>query len=199
MSRMLLMLAGCALLLNTACSLVPPPTSDPATQTATVFVLVRHAERPPETPENPDPSLTAEGQERAAKLTEIMLEAGVDVIYTTDLARNRETVAALAQQLNITPVLVNPARYVNTTLTAQQIVDEVLAAHRGKTILFCGNRGSLANTPGITDQIWRRLGGSGPNPDRYRHLYLAILPPDADVAAQFLRLEYGGESSLDPP
>ena len=191
-----------AALLNTACPLIPIPNTNTNANTGaespTIFVLTRHAERPPDTLENPNPSLTDEGRARAESLKETLKDAGIDVIYATDLNRNRETVAPLAAELGLTPILVNPVRYLNATGASQEIVSEILFSHRGKTVYFCGNRGSIANMPGITQEIWRTLGGTGPAPDRYRDLYIAIVPPGSDVATQFFRQEYGGESSLDP-
>ncbi len=157
----------------------------------TTFVLIRHAERDP----GADPPLNAEGQVRARALRDALIENGVTAIYCTDLLRNRQTVQALADELGLTLNLVNPALYADTTATANALVDEMLRLHAGGTILFCGNIGSVLNTPGITEQIYRRLGGSGTPPNRYQDLFVVVVPPEA--APRFIHSEYGGESSLD--
>lgn len=188
-------LPGCALFpgLNTNQN----GSGTPTTGKITTIVLVRHAERNPDTLQVPDPPLNEEGQRRALALRDVLIENGVDVIYCTDLLRNRQSVEPIATALGITPNLVNPARYVDTGGAAREIVNEILNLHAGKTVLFCGNRGSVLNTPGITNSIYRVLGGTGDPPDRYQDLYIAIVPPEGEGTAKFLKPGYGGESSLD--
>ena len=76
-----------------------------------------------------------------------------------------------------------------------ELVDEILRDHEGGVILFCGNRGSVFETPGITAEIYRRLGGTGDPPDRYQDMYVAVVPAEGET--RFLKPGYGGESSLD--
>jgi hypothetical protein len=162
-----------------------------AETTTTTIILVRHAERDP----GADPPLNAEGQRRAQALLTALGENGVTAIHCTDLQRNRETVQPLAEALGLSPHLINPARYVNTTVTADELVNEILAGERGGTVLLCGNIGSVLDTPGILEQVYRRLGGTGEVPHRYRDLFVVLVP--ADGAARFIKAEYGGVSSLD--
>ncbi len=184
-------LIGAAIAAFTGCIQDPSSLSVVAPGTVTTFVLVRHVERDP----GLDPPLNAEGLLRAVALRDALAENGVTAIYCTDLIRNRESVQPLADALGLTLNLVNPARYVNTTLTAAELVDEMLAAHPGGTILFCGNRGSVLETPGITAEIYRRLGGSGEVPDRYQDMYVVVVPEEG--ASRIIKTEYGGPSSLD--
>jgi hypothetical protein len=186
-------LAVVALTIGAGCA---TPSNDVLTQQTastspvTTFILIRHAERDPGT----DPPLNAEGQRRAQDLLHALGE-NVTAIYCTDLQRNRETVKPLADALGLTPHLINPARYANTTAAADELVGEMLAADRGGTVLFCGNIGSVLDTPGILEQVYRRLGGTDTVPTRYRDLYVVVLP--ADGPARFIKAEYGGVSSLD--
>lgn len=81
------------------------------------------------------------------------------------------------------------------TTAADTLVNEILRDHAGGTVLFCGNRGTIFDTPGITEGIYRRLGGTGEPPDRYQDMYVAVVP--AEGAARFIKTTYGGRSSLD--
>lgn len=188
-------LAMISLLSITVTSCVPTNPSSLQTSSAagttTTFVLVRHAERNNEV----DPPLNAEGVQRAQVLKNVLMENGITAIYCTDLIRNRETVQPLADVLGLPLNLVNPLLYANTTQTAAELVDEILSNHAGGTILFCGNRGSVFETPGITEEIYRRLGGIGDPPDRYQDMYIAVVPEEGST--RFIKPGYGGPSSLD--
>jgi hypothetical protein len=157
----------------------------------TTIIVVRHAEREP----GADPPLNDEGLARRDALAAALREAGVTTIYATDLLRNRQTVEPLAAELGLAPILVNPARYVNTTLAADEIVSEILRDHAGETLLFCGNIGSIFDMLGIMEQLYRRLGGTGDPPIRYEDMYIGIVRGDG--SASINRAAYGGESSLD--
>lgn len=194
-TRFVLALAAITLIVASSCT-TTGVTFDPADQ-ATTIILIRHAERF----NNPDPiadtqtPLNTEGLARAQTLNDVLSENGVDAIYCTDLLRNRQTVAPLAETLGLTPNLINPALYVNINAAAQTVLDQILTDHPGEVVLFCGNRGSVAGTRGITDSIYRQLGGTGASPDRYQDMYIAVVPPDGD--AHFIKTIYGPESSLD--
>ena len=76
-----------------------------------VVFVVRHAERADSGPGAPpagmmanDPSLSAAGKERAARLATLLASADVKHIYTTEYKRTRETAAPLAQQLKVEAV-----------------------------------------------------------------------------------------------
>jgi hypothetical protein len=172
-------------------ALLPAPEPARSSSAATTFILIRHAERDP----GVDPPLNADGQLRAQALLDALRASGVTAIYCTDLLRNRQTVQPLADALGLPLHLVNPVRYVNTTVAADELVNEMLAADRGGTILFCGNIGSVLGTPGITEEIYHRLGGVGEGPNRYQDMFFVVLPVEGQ--ARFIKAEYGGVSSLD--
>jgi hypothetical protein len=177
------------LLSVTAGCLPPAPIS---AETTTTYILVRHAERGA----GLDPPLNAEGMERAQSLLAALRENGVTAIYTTDLIRNRDTVQPLADALGLTVNLINPALYANTTTAAELVVNQMKANDAGGTILWCGNRGSVVDTPGINTEIYKLLGGTGVSPERYQDLYVMVVR-EGD-AAHVVKAEYGGRSSLDP-
>jgi hypothetical protein len=164
----------------------------PAASQPTVIILVRHAERPADLSKNPDPELTEEGRRRAEALKAALADAKVDAIYVTDLTRNRQTVEPLAKALNLTPILVNPARFARPIPTGKELKAEFLEKHAGKTILFCGNHGA----PGILERVYREFGGAGTPPSRYVDLYTIIVPPNGGEP-RIIAAQYGGPSSAD--
>ncbi len=185
-SRVLPLLLG-AMLGLTSCvpAFVPPGTT-------TTFILVRHAERDP----GLDPPLNEEGMIRAEALLNVLRENGVTAIYCTDLLRNRATVQPLADELGLTLNVINPALYINTPSAADLVVNQMLANDAGGTVLWCGNIGSTAGTTGINEEIYKRLGGTGTSPDRYRDLYVMVVP--AGMPPHVVKARYGRRSSLDP-
>lgn len=166
-------------------------TNSPPGKTTTL-ILIRHAERDP----GLDPPLNAEGTARAQALKEVLGEQGVTAIFSPELIRNRQTVEPLAAHLGlgIKPWII--ANYVNTTAFADAVVDDILANHSGQTVLFVGNIGSVFGTTGINEEIYKRLGGTGRPPIRYRDMYIANIP---DVGpTHWIKTIYGEKSSLDP-
>lgn len=182
---MSMLLAGC-LLTN---PFVPNQSVPGSTITV---VLVRHAERDP----GADPPLNAEGQKRAAALVSALSERGVTAVFSPDLLRNRQTAQPVADAVGVNVQLWTPAAFVNTTLFAEAVLADIRANHVGGTVLFVGNIGSTIPTPGILDELYRLLGGTGRAPNRYEDLYVAVIPAEGD--ARFVKATYGGKSSLDP-
>lgn len=71
----------------------------------TVYYLFRHGEKVADVP---DPGLTVEGQARAEKLAELLKDAGVTRIFSSDYNRTRETVAPLAAATGIAIEIYDP-------------------------------------------------------------------------------------------
>jgi broad specificity phosphatase PhoE len=74
----------------------------PSPHTATV-VLVRHAEK---ASNDPDASLSVQGQQRADCLARVLKDAGIKRIYVSDTRRTQQTAEPLAKSLGIKPVIV---------------------------------------------------------------------------------------------
>lgn len=104
----------------------------------TVVVVVRHAETEPGS--DPDPSLSVDGRERAAKLAKMLSQArpvrGIDAIFTSELRRTQQTVTPLSETLAL-PVSVVP------TATWNDLPHRILRSHRGEYVLVSGNANSV--------------------------------------------------------
>jgi broad specificity phosphatase PhoE len=74
----------------------------------TRFVLIRHAESQWNAvgrwQGHGDPPLSARGRQQAEALARALAGQGIDVLVSSDLARARETAAALARSLGLEPV-----------------------------------------------------------------------------------------------
>jgi len=145
----------------------------------TLVIVVRHAERALE-PEG-DPSLSAEGVQRAQQLAERLANAHVNAIITTHYRRTQETALPTAKAFGIEPIVVGVRR---TAMDAH--VPEVLAAihaQRG-VVLVVGH----SNT--VTDIV---AGLSGARPVRlcdtsFSRLFIVQPGP---VGSAVLEFNYG--------
>ena len=71
---------------------------------STIF-LVRHAEKAG----GDDPDLTEAGHARAESLANILKDAGITAIYTSEVKRTQQTAAPLAKALHVEPAVI-PAK-----------------------------------------------------------------------------------------
>lgn len=128
------------LVLGLALSLVAVPAVAAAQQTV---IFVRHAERADGgagtssmTGAPADPSLSAEGERRAAKLAAMLADAGVTAIYATEFKRTQETGKPLAAKLGLA-VQAIPAR------DAAALVARVKADHARGVVLIIGHSNTI--------------------------------------------------------
>lgn len=102
--------------------------------TATTFIIVRHAER-----ENTgtDPNLNTAGQARAEELKRILEKISLDAVYTTPYNRTRQTVTptATSKSLSVTNY--------STNTPYAQLVNQFKAKHKGKVILIAGHSNTV--------------------------------------------------------
>ncbi|MBB6092270.1 phosphohistidine phosphatase SixA [Povalibacter uvarum] len=100
----------------------------------TVVVVVRHAET--EVGTDPDPGLSVDGRERAARLAKMLSQArpvrGIDAIFASELKRTQQTVTPLSETLAL-PLNVIPAA------TWNDLPRKILRSHRGEYVLVSGN------------------------------------------------------------
>jgi broad specificity phosphatase PhoE len=103
-----------------------------------VFV-VRHAERADSaatmTPQT-DPSLSATGKARAARLAGLLAQAGIAAIYATEFKRTQETATPLAGRLGLT---------VETRAAGDTpaLVADLKARHAGDIVLVVGHSNTV--------------------------------------------------------
>ncbi len=101
----------------------------------TTLYLVRHAEKGNDHPRNP--SLSTQGQERAANLASELGQAGISAIYSTPYKRTQQTGQVLAKQLGLEIRSYNPSY-------ATHIFD-ILANNQGQKVLVVGHSNTVPN------------------------------------------------------
>lgn len=134
-------------------------------------VLVRHAD--PVTG-GTDPGLSTAGRHRAAALANMLKDAGIKAIFTSELRRTKETAAPLASLLSITPAVI--------------AADPAVAANQIRAV----KRALVIGHTNTVPPIVKALGGpanvviGATEFDR-----LLVMPVPANGAESLLALRYG--------
>ena len=153
-------------------ALVPVPAAD-----LTTVILVRHAEKVVSTGD--DPALSQTGVARAAELARVLADVPIDVIYTTQFVRTRDTAAPLAKVRGITPVVVTAGK-----TYAADLARTIREKHAGQTVLVVGHSNSTSN-------LLRELGVENPpriEETRYDDLFIYTISGNK---SKLLPLRYG--------
>lgn len=95
----------------------------------TTFILVRHAEKGDDGTKDPD--LTAEGKQRAMRLSEMLSKTSITAIYSTSYKRTRNTVGPLADAKGLEIAVYDPMK--------GDVIDKMLKEHAGGTIVISGH------------------------------------------------------------
>jgi phosphohistidine phosphatase SixA len=150
------------------------------TANATTVIVIRHAEK--EAGNLVDPQLSAAGEARAALLERMFGDARgpgrLDAIYTSPALRNRLTVAPLAAQLGIVPI-VAPAD------DPKGLARRVLREQSGGRVMIVGH---LNNVPEIVSYLTGRSDIPGIDENEYGVMYIVTVPRIG--RANVLRLSY---------
>lgn len=136
----------------------------------TVF-LVRHAEKMT----GPDPVLTADGAVRADDLADLLIDANIERIHSSDYKRTRQTAAPLAERLGVDVELYDPRDLAG--MAAQLKAD--------------GGRHLVVGHSNTTGELTEFLGGEGGAPiveaTEYDRLYVVTIGADGGVTSTLLR------------
>jgi phosphohistidine phosphatase SixA len=79
-----------------------PATAAQEDSPESVFFLVRHAEK---MDDSEDPPLSEVGLARAQTLASLLVDAGIQKVYSSDFKRTRDTAAPLVEKLDIEVIL----------------------------------------------------------------------------------------------
>ncbi len=139
----------------------------------TVVYLVRHAEKMLDA--GSDPPLTRQGLEHAAALAEILEDARITHIHSSDLLRTRRTAQPLADRLGL-PISTYDPRDLGALVTK-------LRSTPGRHLVS-----GHSNT---TPEVVRLLGGAPgeeiDEPTEYDRLYIVVLEEDGSATTILLR------------
>jgi len=142
---------------------------------ATVIYLVRHAEKAKEG--GRDPLLTKEGTERAERLKNILLNANIEEVYSTDYKRTQHTAGPLAKAIGKTVESYNPRE-----LTA--FANQLKSRSKGKNILIAGHSNS---TPTLTNALLGAEKFAQLDESQYDHLFVVTIGADGKALGMDLR------------
>ncbi|MBL0126844.1 MAG: histidine phosphatase family protein [Flavobacteriales bacterium] len=140
----------------------------------TTIYVVRHAEKLD--PADPDTPLSPEGEARARDLASTLARAGVQRIYATTRLRTQQTVAPLAQQRNLVPVILEPA-------ATEELVARIKADDRGMVVVVAGHN----NTVPVIVQGLSGVVVDGIPEDRFDRLFKVTIAPDGKATMEELR------------
>lgn len=142
------------------------------TAVTTVF-LVRHAEKVPDG--SRDPALTPAGEARAAALADLLEEAGLTAVYSTDYRRTRDTVAPLAERLGLELSLYNGRDLVGLAAALKRTPGRYLVSGHSDT------------TPNLVGLLGGEPGPPFVEQGENDRLYVLTLLPDGRVETVILR------------
>ncbi|MEQ9315259.1 MAG: phosphoglycerate mutase family protein [Henriciella sp.] len=151
------MLAGLVALSFATVACSGADSTAPVEEAGYTLYLVRHAEKVLDVD---NPPLTPEGEQRAAKLADLLEDAGIEHIYSTDYLRTETTAAPLAVRLDMPIEFYDPDE---TDVFVEKLIQ------RAETALIVGHSNT---TPELVDA----LGGDGGEPiveaTEYDRLYV---------------------------
>ena len=96
----------------------------------TTFYLIRHAEKDRSDAENRNPNLTEEGFERAQRWAQVLKDAGISAVYSTDYNRTKQTAMPTAKLTGEGIIFYDPR---NIDL------EKLKKDNLGKTVLIVGH------------------------------------------------------------
>lgn len=148
----------------------------------TTVVLVRHAEKKLDEPNNQDPDLTPEGVERAQEIGRMFAGAGINGIYATQYKRTQQTVKPLSDRTGVSVTLLDSKQ-------TDQLLLRIQTTYSGQTIFIAGHNTTV---PTIVSEL------SGENyppipENEYDNLYIVTIYRFGK--AKVVKLKYGKPST----
>jgi phosphohistidine phosphatase SixA len=147
------------------------PSESPPIAPESVFFLVRHAEKADLSDGSP---LTEAGRLRAQSLANLLRDAGIERIYSSDFVRTRDTAAPLANDLGLEVILYDPNEL-------NDLKDELVSSPGRHLVVGHSN---------TTPELSGLLGGEpGPaiSDDEYDRLYMLVYRPGVGTSTVIVR------------
>ena len=123
------------------CSLVSLASAQEKNNETTTYYLIRHAEKQRTSPSDKNPSLTFKGLKRADAWAEVLSDANINLVYTTDYNRTKETAQPTAEKNGLSMYVYNPKNMYN---------DGFKYNTKGKNVLIVGHSNT---TPAFVNKI----------------------------------------------
>ena len=142
----------------------------------TVVYLVRHGEKMLDG--SRDPALSRAGLERSAALAELLVDAGVTHVHSSDLIRTRRTAQPLADRLGLPVETYDPRDLAALAVKLRSTPGRHLVSGHSDT------------TPALVRLLGGDPGGEIDEATEYDRLYVLVLSEDGGATTVLLR--YGG-------
>lgn len=129
--------------------------SAPQTDYDATYYLVRHAEK---TTEKNDPSLTADGEQRAQDLAKRLSKINLTAIYSSDYIRTRDTAAPIAKRQGLDVIIYDPRDlegFAKNLLAQKGHI--LIVGHSNTTPQLSGLLGGAAGDPIVEATEYDRL------------------------------------------
>ncbi|MBQ4821145.1 histidine phosphatase family protein [Aquimarina sp. MMG016] len=107
----------------------------------TTYFFIRHTEKDLSDPNNRNPNLTEEGKSRAQNWANMLADIKVDMVFSTDYIRTKQTADPIAKSKNLEIIIYNP-RHLNDPEFKQKT--------KGKTSVIVGHSNT---TPAFVNTI----------------------------------------------
>lgn len=106
----------------------------------TTYYLIRHAEKQRTNPNDKDPSLTFKGLKRADKWAEVLSNANINMVYTTNYNRTKETAKPTADKNGLRMYVYNPSKMYDGGFKYNTKGKNVLVVGHSNTTPFFANK-----------------------------------------------------------
>ena len=143
-------------------------------ETFTTYYFIRHAEKDNSDPQNKDPQLSPEGQNRAQEWVKIFKDVQFDLIFSSDYHRTRTTASAIADSQSKEVDIYDPRK-----LFDPQFQEKT----KGKTVLVVGH----SNTnPAFANLILGSEKYKALDESEYGSLFIVTVGPNGEKHSQVL-------------
>jgi broad specificity phosphatase PhoE len=147
-------------------------TAHAATPEPAVVFLVRHAEK---AGDDRDPGLSKAGQARAGELAEMLADAGITAIYSSDYRRARDTAQPLATQLGLEIMIYDPQQL--------ETLAQILRTSAGRSLVV----GHSNTTPELVELLGGEPGPAIDEAKEHDRFYSLTLLKGETVSTVLLR------------
>ena len=137
-------------------------------QDAYTIYLVRHAEKEVSEDNPRDPGLTTCGQERAASIANFLDNVNIDVVYSTDYIRTKNTAEPTSKLKNEKVELYNPREL---DLFAKSLID------RSQDALVVGHSNTTGVLAGLL--VGKEIASVSMSEDVYNRIYQVVVCGDS--------------------
>jgi len=141
----------------------------------TTLILIRHAEKMEDGSKNPQ--LSPLGYDRSLRLAELLQNANISSIYSTDFQRTTNTVKPIATVLSLSITTYNSFD--------AAFISSILSRHRGETVLLCGHSNT---TPQLLNLLVKEEKYAPLKEDEYNKIFVVSITNKGE--AKVLELSY---------